>query len=284
MRRSALRDGTDLDDNLEVALTRRTDRNRRSFATTMANLIEHPFWVFVASIAVLSISVAIGDRSFRPYARAKEEDPTFGVVLAAALTLLGLIIGFSFSLAASRYDQRKNLEEAEANAIGTEYLRVGLLADADPARKLLQQYLDQRIQFYALRDEHRLREVDAQNLAVQDQLWAAIRSAATAQPNAVVMLVASGMNDVFNSASYTQAAWWNRVPIEAWVLMFLIAVLCNAMVGVGARQIKTRRLALILLPLLVSIAFSLIADIDSPRGGFIHIAPQNLRRLAETMH
>ena len=57
----------------------------------------------------------------------------FGFILAATLTLLGLIIGFSFSMATSRYDQRKNYEEAEANAIGTEYVRADLLPAADAA-------------------------------------------------------------------------------------------------------------------------------------------------------
>ena len=64
-------------------------------------------------------------------------------MLAATLTLLGLIIGFSFSMATSRYDLRKNYEETEANAIGTEYLRADLLPQADAARTraLLRQYL-----------------------------------------------------------------------------------------------------------------------------------------------
>ena len=70
----------------------------------------------------------------------------FGVILAAALTLLGLIIGFSFSMAINRYDQRKNLEEAEANAIGTEYMRADLLPAADGARvrELLARYTADR--------------------------------------------------------------------------------------------------------------------------------------------
>ena len=63
-----------------------------------------------------------------------EEREDFGVVQAATLTLLGLIIGFSFSMAIGRYDQRKNYEEAEANAIGTEYVRAGLLPAADAAK------------------------------------------------------------------------------------------------------------------------------------------------------
>ena len=55
------------------------------------------------------------------------------MVETATLTLLGLIIGFSFSMAITRYDLRKNYEEAEANAIGTEYVRAGLLPAADAA-------------------------------------------------------------------------------------------------------------------------------------------------------
>ena len=74
----------------------------------------------------------------------------FGTVLGATLTLLGLLIGFTFSMAISRYDQRKNYEEEEANAIGTEYVRADLLPE--PARTKVQaqlvQYLDLRIQRY----------------------------------------------------------------------------------------------------------------------------------------
>ena len=64
----------------------------------------------------------------------EEERADFGVVLSATLTLLGLLIGFSFSMAVSRYDQRKNLEEAEANAIGTEYVRADLLPTGDATK------------------------------------------------------------------------------------------------------------------------------------------------------
>ena len=74
----------------------------------------------------------------------------FGTVLGATLTLLGLLIGFTFSMAISRYDQRKNYEEEEANAIGTEYVRADLLPE--PARTKVKaqlvQYLDLRIQRY----------------------------------------------------------------------------------------------------------------------------------------
>ena len=83
------------------------------------------------------------------------------------------------------------------------------------------------------------------------------------------------MNDVLSSQSNTQAAWWNRIPAEAWVLMGLIAILCNLMIGVSARHLEGRSVFLVL-PLVMAIAFFLIADIDSPRVGIIRVGPQNL--------
>jgi hypothetical protein len=95
------------------------------------------------------------------------------VIQGATLTLLGLIIGFTFSMALGRYDQRKNYEEDEANAIGTEYVRADLLpaADAAKVRAPLLRYLDQRVLFYPTRDERRLRQIDADTARLQAELW-----------------------------------------------------------------------------------------------------------------
>nr|WP_257030994.1 hypothetical protein [Edaphobacter lichenicola] len=203
----------------------------------------------------------------------------FGVVLAATLTLLGLIIGFSFSMATARYDQRKTSEEAEANAIGTEYVRADLLPAAEGAevRALLRQYTDLRIRFYRTRDAWELRRIDADTTRVQGELWAAASKPAMEQPSPVIALAVVGMNDVLNSQGYTQAAWWNRIPVAAWALMFAIAIFCNGLLGYGARQMEPR--LFMVLPLVVAVAFFLIADIDSPRGGVIRVHPQNLESL-----
>jgi hypothetical protein len=185
----------------------------------------------------------------------------------------------------NRYEQRKNYEEGEANAIGTEYVRVGLLAAADTAkvRALLRSYLDERILFYDSRDAAQLRQVNARTNELQTQLWSTIENAAAERQTPIVALTVSGMNDVLNSQSYTQASWWNRIPPAAWVLMGTIATLCNLMFGLRASQLKTHQGMLLILPLVLSVAFLLIADIDSPRGGYIHVRPQNLLVLSATM-
>jgi len=117
----------------------------------MNSLLNYPRVLVGISLVVLWLSAQLGGYLSRHRRlRHSEDRADFDVVLGATLTLLALIIGFTFSMAITRYDQRKNDEEAEANAIGTEYLRAALLptADAERAKALLRQYTDQRISFY----------------------------------------------------------------------------------------------------------------------------------------
>jgi len=251
----------------------------------MGELLDYPLLVFALSFAVMWLSAWLGPALRRRLELNESVRDDFGLILAATLTLLGLIIGFSFSMATNRYDQRKNLEEAEANAIGTEYVRADMLPAADGAkvRILLKGYLDLRIQYYATRDPEKIREIDVLTARLQSDLWSAIRAPARANPNNVMALVVSGMNDVLNSQSYTQAAWWNRIPTAAWMLMAAIAVCCNVLVGYRAHNFRQEAVVLLVLPLVVSISFFLVADIDSPRGGLIRVVPQNLQALAESL-
>jgi hypothetical protein len=101
----------------------------------MIRILDHPSLVFLVSLLAQWGAAYTGDvfRRWRPIGKNERED--FNTVLTATLTLLALIIGFSFSMAVSRYDQRKNYEEAEANAIGTECVRADLLP-ADDGTKL----------------------------------------------------------------------------------------------------------------------------------------------------
>jgi len=239
----------------------------------------------VTSFAMLWLSSWFGRSFLRSrYSLEEESRKDFDLILGASLTMLGLIIGFSFSMAVSRYDQRKDYEEGEANAIGTEYVRADLLPAPDGAkvRALLEKYLDERIRFYVTGDERDVQQINKATTELQTELWSAVLGPA-AHPTPVVTLAISGMNDVLNSQGFTQAAWWNRIPTAAWGLMAAIAFGCNLLVGYVSRGVKSGAKLLLILPLLVSIAFLLIADIDSPRHGIIRVKPQNLISLAESM-
>jgi hypothetical protein len=248
-------------------------------------LLDYPFITFVLAFLLMWATAYFSARIFAGAPRLEDEEKSeFDLIVGATLTLLGLLIGFSFSMAVGRYDQRKNYEEEEANAIGTEYVRLDLLPveDARKLQPLMRQYLELRIQFYERKTPAEHRRIDAETAQLQSQMWSAVGTAAKAQPTAVSALAVSGMNDVLNRQGYTQAAWWNRIPAAAWYLMFLIAASSNLMIGYAARHLRSKRF-LFIIPAVLAMSFLLLADLDSPRGGVINIKPQNLLSLAESL-
>jgi len=243
-----------------------------------------PLLVFVTSFALMALSTRVGDALHKRVGVPKEDERSdTGLLLGATLTLLFLIIGFTFSMAINRYDLRKNCEQAEAIAIGTEYSRADLLAPADAAKvqTLLKRYLDQRMLFYTTRSPGRASEITADTVRLQTELWSTLRPAIAAVPPPLMGLLVSGMNDVINSQRSSQAAWLNRIPIAAWALMAVIGIGCCWLIGYRAR--RTDWLAFLVVPIAVSVSFFLLGDLDSPRGGAIRVTPQNLSSLSQSL-
>ncbi|MBS0578645.1 MAG: hypothetical protein JSR36_05225 [Proteobacteria bacterium] len=245
----------------------------------MQTLFEHPA-IFGGLVFLLLWGAALATGWFVRTSEARhtaaKEDVR--VLTTAVLTLLGLIIGFTFSMAISRYDLRKGLEEAEANAIGTEYSRADLLPAAEAAtiRQLLKEYTRARIFYYRPLTLGELEKSAAIRRGLQQELWSAVVKAAVAQPTPTTALVVAGMNDVLNSEGYTQGAWLNRVPVEAWALLLFIALVASVMIVSSAPSLQRHSPLLLILPTLVAISLMIIADIDSPRGGLIVVGAPNL--------
>ena len=252
----------------------------------MDNVTHYPVIVFVLSFLVLWLAARIGWFLMRKKPILDDDlREDFGRILAGMLTLLALLIGFSFSMAISRYDLRKTYEEAEANAIGTEYVRVDSLPATDAAtiRALLRNYLDQRVLFYRAHTEQEFQQINVRTAQLQNELWSAVHAPAEEHPTPVVALAVAGMNDVLNSQGYTQAAYWNRIPTAAWALLIAMAIGSCLLIGYGSRSAKAGSKLLPILPLGASIAFMFIADLDAPRHGIIRVRPQNLDSLAESL-
>ncbi|MBU3566259.1 hypothetical protein ICE93_09475 [Polynucleobacter sp. MWH-HuK1] len=252
----------------------------------MFHLLNYPLAVFGVSLAVFAFAVWFGHAALSRY-RTKDTETSedLGIIQTATLTLLALIIGFTFSMAIDRHDQREIYEEGEANAIGTEYLRADLLPPkaAAATKDLLIQYIDQRILFYSKQSPEKILEIRSKTDQLQMALWNEILPVVRTQPTAPIALVASGMNDVLNSQGYVQAAWWNRIPYTAWALMAAIAVCANLLVGFGARNFQKNIALFMIFPFVVAVSFFLIADIDSPRGGVIRIEARNLVALKNNL-
>lgn len=249
----------------------------------MSYPVDHPLALLALALVAQCAAAYLGDllrRKVRPIARKERAD--FDVTVTATLSLLALLLGFSFSMAVNRYDQRKNYEAAESIAIAAEYRHTDLLPEParSQVRELLPRYADARIRYY--RDDATASPpVDSGAIALQAQLWSAVASAGTAQPNPVVALALSGMDQVFIARGNTQASWANRIPPGAWALLGSTALLVNLLLGY--RERRTDLLVLAVLPVAVSIALFLISDIDSPRAGLIRVLPTNMELLAKDL-
>lgn len=155
-------------------------------------MIDHPRVLAVLCVLVLWLTAMLGVWiRVRLKIAAKTDDIDLSLVVSATLTLLGLIIGFTFSMASTRYDQRRLYEENEANAIGTEYVRADLLpaAEATAVKRLLLDYLDWRIEYYRANYGSKVTTVDAKTAAFQTGLWRGILPEAGAHPTPVTALV-----------------------------------------------------------------------------------------------
>lgn len=246
-------------------------------------MIVPPTPAFIFTLVVLTVAAWLGATRFEKlHAEADAAREEFRVIQAATLTLLGLIISFTFSMALHRYEERKSFESAEANAIATAYMRAELLPAADAARvqSLLGSYLEQRLTYYQTRSLMTLAEANLATAKIEHLLWQAVIRPARENPNSVTALAVASINDVVRTQGDTQASWHNRIPLTAWMMMGSIAFFSMLLVGIGVERPKRFPRILAALPLIIAIAFFLIADVESPRLGIIRVVPDSLLELA----
>lgn len=242
----------------------------------------HPVMFFVAIVLFLWLGTMVGaNLRIRRQKVLSEESGTFKTLESAVLALLGLLLGFTFSMGVGRYDQRKNLEISESNEIANAWLRTstlpGPLASAEQA--LLRQYVPVRLAFLA--DGTSLPKIDRslrQAEALQVQMWQLAAAFAAANPNPVSAQYLSSVTDLVDVTESRTAAFENRIPILAWAMLLAISFIASILVGVG---IGTRsQLLRLVLPLVVALALSLTLDLDSPRSGLIRVHQHSLERVA----
>ena len=209
-------------------------------------------------------------------------------IQAAVLGLLGLLLGFTFSMAASRFEARKELLRDEVNAIGTAYLRTQLLQEPykSNAARLLRQYVDTRLELQeAGHVPENLAGVNARTVRLQDQLWAEAVAAADRDTRSVMTgLFIQALNDMIDMHGKQLAALRNRIPFPIFVLLCLVAIAALAMTGYGCGVDRNRNFPLTLtMSLVIASVIWLIIDLHRPTQGLIAIDQQNVIELRESM-
>jgi hypothetical protein len=246
--------------------------------------------IFVVVIALFLSASEIGFR-LGWWGQSKSNEPTrsqVGMLQAASLGLLALLLGFTFSMALTRFDTRKQLVLDEANAIETTYLRAQLLPE--PTRKevsnLLRRYVDVRLEFYqAGINQRMLRKVDDETEKLHRALWLYAIAAGGQDPRAITTgLFIQSLNDVIDLHAKRVTALENHVPENIFVLLIIVATLSLGLVGYGAGIGRDRNLLpTVISVILIASVILLIMDLDRPRRGLIKVSQQSMVHLPDSL-
>lgn len=201
----------------------------------------------------------------------------------SVLGLLALLIGFTFSLALSRYDSRRELVVKEANALGTTWLRTDLLPPAERARMqdVLRRYVDARVVFGQARTSEEELVRYRQTEQLQNELWSVMTAAiAGFQDTPRASLVVSTTNDSIDLAAERLATRQAHIPPRILRLLLLFALLTAALVGYE-RAGQPKATALLLL--LFALAVGLVVDLDRPTTGVTNVPQAPMLDLQRSM-
>ncbi len=201
--------------------------------------------------------------------------------VAGLLGLLGFLLAFSIGIAASNFDTRRQLVVADANAIGTCYLRAGFLAEPDrsAARDLLREYVDMR---QLARDPAHLEDAIRRSEEIHYQLWSIVEKQAAANPEShPVSLFAESVNVVIDAYGERLAAVLSlRLPALMWIVLYGTTLLTFFLVGfVSSADGKRNLVAWLLLGLALAAVLMLIVDYDRTQTGLVTVSLEALTDL-----
>lgn len=193
--------------------------------------------------------------------------------MTSVLGLLALLIGFTFSLALQRYEQRRDLVIEEANAIGTTWLRYGVLdaGERDRLRALLRQYVDARVAYGVAHTPRQEADANDRTSFLQQQLWSGTSTAvAPVRTTVLAALVLAPLNESIDLAGARKAHREASVPVRLLRVLLAYALVAAGMIGYQRRQFRTASTVILLL---FTLAGTVILDLDRPTTGGI-LEPQ----------
>jgi hypothetical protein len=219
----------------------------------------------------------------RRHQQAEPEAPV-GAAVGATLGLLAFILAFTFGMAASRFDVRKQMVVEDANAIGTTYLRVSFMPEppASKLRLLLREYTDTRVD--AGLHPERFPAALARSEELQRMIWSEASAAVTQHPNVLTALFMDALNNMIDTHGLRLAAIRNRIPLAIWFFLFVTAGVGMLSIGYHAGLSGSRRsVAATALVVAFSGVIMLIADLDRPEKGFLRINQQAMIDLQKSI-
>jgi hypothetical protein len=246
-------------------------------------------WIYGVSLLALVGALEFGRRvGRRRRAYAPGGHPAIGTIESASLGLLALMIGFTFSMALTRYDTRKTGVLDEANAIGTAALRAELLpaSQARISADLLARYAETRLALgQAGYETPAWNEAIARSLDLQNSLWHEAVAASAADPRSMpIGLYVQALNDVIDMHGKRLTGLRNHVPETVVLLLYLIALAATGFTGYGAGLAgDEERGSKLLMTLLIATVLILVIDLDRPYSGLITVSQQPMLELVKRL-
>lgn len=246
-----------------------------------------PLWTILPiTVAIALLSVEIGYRvaKNRQQHSAEENASTVSSMVGATLGLLAFMLAFTFGLAASRFEARRQVLLSEANAIGTTYLRAKMLPEPmrTEAQNLLREYVDVRLEGI---QPGKLDQAIGKSEELHNRLWSVAVAATEKERSAITSLFIQALNQVIDiHAERVMAGLRSRVPGAIWVVLYILAILAMVILGYHAALVNSRRsLVVIALILGFSSVLFLIADLDRPGQGTLQVSQQAMIDLRNSM-
>jgi hypothetical protein len=241
----------------------------------------HEVVIQCAFVALMLLAVEVGFRLGRraEFSTKPATKSQIAIVEAALLGILALLLGFTMSMAVSRFDARKQLVLAEANAIGTSCLRARLLPapEGPEIASLLRQYVQIRVQYGSLgNDLAPLDDLHTQTTHLQTEIWTRATVYAQKDPNPVKAgLLLQSLNEAIDMETARWTAFQNHVPPNVIYVNAIVALLAAMLVGYAYGLDGQRNpFSTCVLVLAITMVLAVIVDLDRPRSGFIRANQQ----------
>jgi len=249
-----------------------------------------PLLICLVFMGVLLVAEELGFRTkgrMRPGSDSIEK-ADITLILGAVLTLLALLLRFTYAMSMSRFETRRQLVIEEANAIGTTYLRAKTLPEpmSSQIQELLLQYTALRVEIASNTDDtpEKIREMDNRTKELHGLIWSHAAALARETPSPIISLFLQTLNEMIDLHTERLAAFHNRVAFSIYLVIFVVSIIILWLVGYyfGMRRQKVRFLVTMIVVLVASVMW-LIMDLDQPVRGAIKASQQSLIELYQDL-
>ncbi|WP_434779733.1 hypothetical protein [Neisseria sp. Ec49-e6-T10] len=232
--------------------------------------------IFLGTIIILTALSLIG-REMAKRNKVNKEDALLNLILNTVLSFLALLLGFCMSIAISGFDESQAAERNEALAIQSAYMYADLLGEKTPsAQNMIKEYLDLRIQYYKDGDS----TINEHSQQQQMLLWQIVAEELNKHNPAPINSTLDAINHMMTTQKIAVSLWGNTVPILAWFIIYFLAGIACVILGCNIK-IHRHILAYCIFPIILSTAFFIIQQIDSPGKSLVKVSTKDLINLAQ---